>query len=54
MIEIVKMGSLPCQSCKSSHEVRVVFIGLNKQDATAIRLCYSCRKQLSKMLLKNK
>lgn len=54
MIEIVNMGSLPCESCKSNHEVRVVFVGLNKENSTAIRLCFNCRKQLSKMLLKNK
>ena len=54
MIEMVKMGSLPCQSCKSNHEVRVIYIGLDKDNSEAIRLCFSCRKQLSKMLLKGK
>lgn len=54
MIEIVRMGSLNCQSCKSGHDVKVVLIGPDKINAQGIRLCFSCRKQLSKMLIKGK
>ena len=54
MIEIERKGALNCQSCKSSHDVKVIWIGTDKINSTGFRLCFNCRKQLSKMLVKGK